>query len=425
MRQVFSYAMPVLFSIVVFSGCAEGPNVVVIKPGDDAQEKAVTALIKAKPGDIIEFAEGTFNFTQGLRLEDVPNVTIRGKGEDKTILNFKDQAAGGGGEGILVTSGPFTIHDLRVQDTIGDAVKVTKVTGVTFRNVRVEWTRGPHEDNGAYGVYPVLCKDVLVEHCTVTDCSDAGIYVGQSKNVIVRHCRAERNVAGIEIENTVGADVYDNVATNNAGGILVFSLPGLPEKLGSHCRVYDNEVYENNHRNFAKVGNIVATVPPGSGMIVMANDQVEIFNNKIKDNQTANVSVISFLATARKFEDPGYDPYCEAIYIHDNEISGGGANPGGELGKFLAPAFDGKLPDIIVDTTANKDKLVDGKLPEDLRIYIKDNGDAEVALVNFVGAAQAVAMGGAPKIIRDPAEFEGVHPPLDSISIIGLDAEVE
>jgi len=47
--------------------------------------------------------------------------------------------------------------------------------------------------------------------------ADAGSYVGQSKNVIVRNNRAESNVAGIEIENTQGADVYDNVAVDNTG----------------------------------------------------------------------------------------------------------------------------------------------------------------------------------------------------------------
>ena len=62
--------------------------------------------------------------------------------------------------------------------------------------------------------------------------SDAGFYVGQSRNIIVRRNRAEGNVAGIEIENSIGADVYENTATGNTGGILVFNLPDLPMKGG-------------------------------------------------------------------------------------------------------------------------------------------------------------------------------------------------
>ena len=46
--------------------------------------------------------------------------------------------------------------------------------------------------------------------------SDAGIYVGQSSQVVVRTSRAERNVAGFELENTKGAELYDNEAMTPA-----------------------------------------------------------------------------------------------------------------------------------------------------------------------------------------------------------------
>ncbi len=89
--------------------------------------------------------------------------------------------------------------------------------------------------------------------------SDAGIYVGQSTNIIVRRNKVWENVAGIEIENSINADVYDNEATNNTGGILVFSLPDLPIKNGRDARVFRNKILDNNHPNFAPEGTIVAT----------------------------------------------------------------------------------------------------------------------------------------------------------------------
>lgn len=390
MRRLVA-SLVVIALAATFGGCmeenghqAKGPakeNVIVIQPGENAQKEAQTALIKAKPGDVIEFAAGDFNFNQTLSLEDVEGVTIRGQGTDKTRLNYKDQIAGGGGEGILVKSGNFTISDLTVQDTKGDGVKVEGVKGVTFRNVKVEWTRGPHPENGAYGVYPVLCEDVLVEGCTITDCSDAGVYVGQSKNVIVRRNHAERNVAGIEIENTIGADVYENTATNNAGGLLVFSLPGLKQKNGSDCRVFNNKVWANNHENFAKPGNIVATIPPGTGVIIMANDRVEVFNNEIRDNQTVNVSIMSYFVSQNKFDDKEYDPYPEAIYIHDNKITGGGDKPSGDFGALVGPLLQAKLPelkdfpDIVYDGMLNPAKAKDGALPAEEAVYIQNNGD--------------------------------------------------
>ena len=150
---------------------------------------------------------------------DVSGVTVRGQGPDKTILSFKDQGQGTGGEGLLVTSKEdVTIEDLAVEDARGDAIKAQGTRKIVFRNVRAEWTGGPKETNGGYGFYPVICTDVVIEDCTAIGASDAGIYVGQSENIIVRRNRAEKNVAGIEIENSTRADVSENLATDNSGG---------------------------------------------------------------------------------------------------------------------------------------------------------------------------------------------------------------
>ena len=49
-----------------------------------------------------------------------------------------------------------------------------------IRRVRTEWTRGPHTENGAYGIYPVQTENVLIDESVAVGASDAGIYVGQS-----------------------------------------------------------------------------------------------------------------------------------------------------------------------------------------------------------------------------------------------------
>ena len=128
---------------------------------------------------------------------------------------------------MLVYASDFTIEHLAIEDSKGDGLKVNDGENITIRDVRVEWTGGPKTTNGAYGIYPVKSKNVLIEDSASIGASDAGIYVGQSQNVIVRRNRAEKNVAGIEIENTINADVYENTATGNSGGILVFNMPNL------------------------------------------------------------------------------------------------------------------------------------------------------------------------------------------------------
>ncbi len=401
---------------------ASGAKVTKVEAGADAHKRAQTALINARPGDVVEFGAGKFEFTSTLSL-DVENVTIRGQGPDQTILAFNQQGQGTGGEGILVTSKEkFTIENLAVEDAKGDAIKVNGCTGVTFRKVRVSWSGGPKETNGGYGLYPVLCTNVLIEDCIARDASDAGIYVGQSENIIVRRNRAEQNVAGIEIENSVNADVYENVATDNTGGILVFSLPDLPRKIGHHCRVYKNQIVENNRKNFAPKGNIVANVPAGTGVMILANRHVEVFDNDIQNNQNVSLSICSYLVTERPFaQDPVYDPYCEAIYVHDNRFVGGGDKPDGKLGQLLAMLLGKKLPAIVYDGVVDEKKAVDGKLPPELAIRIRNNGAAD--FVNFdlahldVSNPLDIKKG---EISRDLTPYEGEMPKLSPVTFAGV-----
>ncbi len=432
MHNLRSRLVYVVCAALVIAGCAKSPSsgggsggkVTKIEPGADAAKTAQKALIIAKPGEVIEFGAGKFTFTSTLST-DVNNITIRGQGTDKTILAFDQQGQGTGGEGILVKSKEkFTIENLAIEDAKGDAIKVDGCDGVTFRNVRVSWTGGPKETNGGYGFYPVLSKNVLIEDCIARDASDAGIYVGQSENIIVRRNTAAHNVAGIEIENSINADVYENTATENTGGILVFSLPDLPKKIGHHCRVYNNKIIANNHENFAPKGNMVASVPPGSGVMILANREVEVFDNQIENNQSIGVSICSYLITQRPFlQDPVYDPYCEAIYVHDNKFVGGGDKPAGKLPMLISVLSGGKLPAIVYDGVVDEKKAVNGSLPAKLAIRIRNNGDADFMNFNLpnLDLSNPLALDKQrDKVSRDLKPFEGEIPKLSPVKIAGV-----
>jgi parallel beta-helix repeat protein len=314
-----------------------------VETGANAQERLQTALLDAKPGDTVEIGAGRFELTDGLSL-DISGVTVRGMGADKSVLSFKGQKSAG--EGLLVTSNDVVLRDFAVEDTRGDAVKSKGSNRVTFFNLRVEWTGGPKATNGAYGIYPVSSTDVLIDNVRVSGASDAGIYVGQSKNIIVRNSLATRNVAGIEIENSFNADVYSNVSMHNTGGILVFDLPNLPQKGGNSIRIFSNRVTKNDTPNFAPPGNVVSQVPVGTGVMVMANSNVHVFNNLLGDNATANVFVVAY---KQKFDDPGYSPRVKNIVIRDNEHGRAGWAPGFVGGKELAAAMGGAIAPIFWD----------------------------------------------------------------------------
>ena len=181
-------------SALIVASCApDQPALPELSFEEALQEK----LIMAQPGDVIEIPAGVHEMTRSLSL-NAPGVTIRGEGMDVSILSFKNQAQGA--EGLLVNANDFVLEDLALEDTVGDALKINQSENVVIRNVRTEWTGGPLTTNGAYGIYPVQSKNILIEGAVAIGASDAGIYVGQSSQIIVRNSRAEYNVAGIEIE---------------------------------------------------------------------------------------------------------------------------------------------------------------------------------------------------------------------------------
>ncbi len=316
---------------------------IAVAPGPDAQTRLQEALIDAQPGDVVQLGAGRFDLTDGLSL-DVNRVTVRGTGPATTILDFKAQK--GAGEGLLVTSDDVTLRDFAVEDARGDAIKSKGADRIVYFNLRVEWTGGPKETNGAYGVYPVASEDVLIDGVVVKGASDAGIYVGQSRRIIVRNSTAMMNVAGIEIENSYEADVHDNVATHNAGGILVFDLPNLPQMGGHSVRIYNNNVTANDTPNFAPKGNIVASVPTGTGVMVMANRDVHVFGNTLGENATVNVMVVAY---KRPFTDPNYNPLPRNVVVRDNMHGRAGWAPGFVGGKELAAAMGGSIAPIFWD----------------------------------------------------------------------------
>jgi parallel beta-helix repeat protein len=316
------------------------------------QKKFQTLFIEAQNGSTIELPAGRFQLDASLSLDDKKNVIIKGAGEDKTILNFKGQISGA--EGIKITnSSGIKVQDLTVQDTKGDGIKAQSVNGITFENVKAEWTNGGEKDNGGYGLYPVQCTNVLIDRCTAVGASDAGIYVGQSKNIIVKNSKAYQNVAGIEIENSWYADVYDNETYNNTGGILIFDLPDLIQKEGGYIRVFRNNIHDNNHINFAPKGNTVGKVPQGTGFMVLATRHVEAFENKIVNNITAGTAIVSYYITENPINDKEYKPFPSDIYVHDNyfERPRVKATSKGRLGKMFKfkLRFGKDVPHIIYD----------------------------------------------------------------------------
>ena len=109
-------------------------------------------------------------------------------------------------------------------------------------------------------------------------------------------------------------------------------------------------------------------MPTGTGSLILSNDDVEVFNNTYRDNDTSHIILISYttavLFGAEQPNNPDFDPYSEGVFVHDNTFVGGGTNPPSPSFDVLVNLNGGlPLPNIIFDGEFNKAKLVDGMLP--------------------------------------------------------------
>ena len=179
------------------------------------------------------------------------------------------------------------------------------------------------------------------------------------------------NVAGIEVENTLDSEVVGNEAYDNAAGILVFVLPQLEIKEGKRCKVHKNIVRDNNRKNFAEIGTVVASVPTGTGILLLGADDTENHDNTISGNSSTAMLLVSYQTLAMLIMgmlDPETDPFTESTYIHDNTISNNGDSPKSALGLLgVSP-----LEDVVwdgIENSAGSGKLCLGSSPPSFRNF--------------------------------------------------------
>ena len=263
---------------------------VEIKGGD--VNGLLTATNSLTADTTIVLGKGVFAMTNEVSIQNVANVHLLGQGIGETVLDWAGVTAQVNGIAALNANG-FLVEDFTVKNSVKDGIRVEASDRVTYRKIEATWDTPLASTNGAYGIYPVKSKHVLVEDSIASNASDAGLYVGQCQYAIVRRNEVYGNVAGLEIENTQYADVYDNNVHDNTGGLVIFDLPGNPI-VGRDIRVHDNQVYDNNGINFAP-GGTVAAIPVGTGTFAMASRRVEIVDNTYSNNNTVDIAIVSGL----------------------------------------------------------------------------------------------------------------------------------
>lgn len=294
------------------------------------------AVKKAKPGDLIRVFPGVYSETVYI---DKDNLIFQGvieEGEWPTLDGKKAL-----NDAFLYSGNGIQIENFKITNYKGNAIMGQAGNNFVIRN---NWVI----DTGVYGIFPQYGKNGIIEHNILSGIEDAAIYVGMCDNVDVKHNKVFENVAGIEIENSRHCLVENNYAFNNTGGILAFITPGLPIKTTYDVVIRNNFVIDNNHENFGAPGSIVSGIPPGTGILVMAADDVIIENNIISGNDNGGIIITDFAnGGAKASNDPDSDPNPDRVTILDNFMIDNGNNPVGELKALMMTQLSSKGPDIL------------------------------------------------------------------------------
>lgn len=349
-------------------------------------ESILAAVKKAHPGDLIRVYPGTYKETVYI---DKDNLSFQGviiEGEWPTLDGEKEL-----NDAFLYSGNGIRIENFKIKNYKGNGIMGQAGNNFVLHN---NWVI----DAGVYGIFPEFGQNGLIEHNILTGIEDAAIYVGMCDNIDVRHNEVYGNVAGIEIENSRHALVENNYAHGNTGGILAFITPGLPIKTAYDIIIRNNFVVDNNHENFGAPGSIVSGIPPGTGIIIMAADDVTVENNIITGNDNTGIAITDLSMGANLSKDPESEPNPDRIVLLDNYLENNGNNPTGELKILMTAKMLDRAPDIVAvgggtgSCIRNRDRYITYGLGDYGQCEAADTRDVKTFLLDKPVAPRKITM---------------------------------
>jgi parallel beta-helix repeat protein len=308
--------------------------VVVVNDGESIQE----AVKAAQAGTTIQVMPGTYSETVYIDKDGIRLIGVI-KGSDRATLDGQ----GTMNDAILFSGNNIVVEGFLITRYKGNGIMSQAGNNFEIRNNIIV-------DTGVYGIFPQLGTNGVVTHNVISGIEDAAIYVGMSDNTYVAFNHVFDSVAGIEIENSRHAIVESNYVHNNTGGVLAFITPGLPIKTTYDVIIRNNWIHDNNTPNFGAPGSTVGGIPAGTGIMVMAADDVIIEGNIITNNKTVGILSVDH-GTASQLTnvtvDPEADPNSDRLMILDNLMSNNGFDTTKEVRGLMVAALQTGDPDIV------------------------------------------------------------------------------
>lgn len=290
---------------------------IVASPVKATDYKKIQSLLLTPDHQAIVLPAGHFVLERGLTLMG-QHLVIRGSGQQATVLDFSTQTHGA--EGLLVQGEHITLSNLTLLNPPGDGIKMVNSDHIQLDNIHVLWTEGLSARNGAYGIYPILSKNVLVTQCKVSGASESGIYLGQSEGGYITNNHVTDNTVGIELENTRTTLIENNHVEKNSIGLMISERPGLSQQ-GKDIFITHNAIRANNVRNVLTNQSHLAQGVDGIGILLIASKHVTLTDNVFKTQNIADIAITHYQTTGFQLSRSRFDPNPFQLVIGQNHFS--------------------------------------------------------------------------------------------------------
>jgi parallel beta-helix repeat protein len=291
------------------------------------------AVDAAQPGDTILVPPGTYHESV---LVTKSHLTIAGsRAAIIDAAGFRTGIRVGSGSisrgGPVPTCPPLAVTGFTLR---GLTVKHASFSGVFLIGVDgYHLTGTSYVDNPVYGPFPVCSRNGLIDYNQVVGggsaagpSTDTGIYAGDDDGVTIRNNSVANYVVGAIAENTINANIQDNLLSGNTAGVYVVVLPNHPRPFTDHVLIEGNQVIKNSLPNPvpADSGEDIGLVPTGVGIVNFGADHVVIRDNRVLGNDSLGVIVLqNFVASA----DPRIEPNPDFGQVRRNVVLQNGRSP--------------------------------------------------------------------------------------------------